>query len=409
MSRRWGGHGSGGGWRAGVYPLAGLVVLALGLGQVLSEPATPRLWLTVLGCVVAAGCAALLGTALLPAVLVVVGVDVAVQFGSGAPPFATFLATMLGVYALTRRGSRREMAIGFAVLAAGIGSMAATQIGSGADSAFGVVIISVYIAVAAGLGWWTRQRAAYTRLVQESAEALRRERDQAAALAAAAERGRLARELHDVVSHGVSLMVLQAEAAGEVLTSHPAKAAAGLDAVAETGRRAIADLRQMLGLLVASGPASAQGPAVQGPAVQGPAVQAPAAQGPAARGEGDLATLVSGMRHTGLTVELDEAGSSDDLPDAVRTAVYRVVQESLTNVVKHARATTVRVAVTHDALRTTVDVTDDGSARSSTTLPGHGLAGMSRRVEDLGGTLDAGRLEEGGFAVHAQIPTGPAT
>jgi len=358
-----------------------VVLVGLGLGQVLSAPATPRLWLTVLGLVVSAAAVAAFGIALLPAVLAVIGVDVVLQLVSGSPPFATFLATMIGVYALARHGSPRQIVIGFLALAAGIASMAVSQIGSGSDSVFGLVIITVYVAVAAVLRWLTRQRSAYTRLILERADALRRERDQVAALAAATERTRLARELHDVISHGVSLMVLQAEAAAEVISVDPTRSAAGLDAIADAGRRAIADLRYTLGLLTESETADLPR-------------------------ELDLTALATGLRQTGLAVELEEVGSSEDLPEPIRSTIYRVVQESLTNVVKHAQATSVRVAVKHETTGTTIDVTDDGTGRSSTTAPGsrRGLTGMSQRVTDLGGSFKAGALAAGGFGVHARIP-----
>lgn len=381
MSRRLRVPAWGSGWRVPIYPLMAVVLVGLGLGQVLSAPATPRLWLTVLGLVVSTAAVAAFGIALLPAVLAVIGVDVVLQLVSGSPPFATFLATMIGVYALARHGSPRQIVIGFLALAAGIASMAVSQIGSGSDSVFGLVIITVYVAVAAVLGWLTRQRSAYTRLILERADALRRERDQVAALAAATERTRLARELHDVISHGVSLMVLQAEAAAEVISVDPTRSAAGLDAIADAGRRAIADLRHMLGLLTESETADLPR-------------------------ELDLTALATGLRQTGLAVELEEVGSSEDLPEPIRSTIYRVVQESLTNVVKHAQATSVRVAVKHETTGTTIDVTDDGTGRSSTTAPGsrRGLTGMSQRVTDLGGSFKAGALAGGGFGVHARIP-----
>jgi signal transduction histidine kinase len=358
-----------------VYPVSGLAVAALGVIQLLlTQPRPPDLSLSI-GAVLLAGVAvAFLRVVPLPALLVVLAVDAGHQVLVGIPPFAAFLATIVAVFELTRAAGRWALLVGYAATLITVGVLLPYD-----DEPVKVLIPLAFFAVAAGIGALVRHIGAYWQVSDEKDDALDREREHRAGLAAAAERGRLARELHDVVSHGVSLMVLQAEAAQQILASRPDQAAAALDMVGMTGRRAMADLRNLLGVL-------------QSPTPDEPLV--------------DLATVVEPVRQTGLEVKLVETGEADGSPDEVRLVANRVVQEALTNVLKHANATAVTVTVRHDPGRLDVEVTDDGAGGhglGSSTGPGEGLADLRERVTALGGTLDAGPVERG-FRVHAALP-----
>ncbi len=364
------------------YPVLAVILAGLGVSQLLTG-ADEQLVVTLPAMALGAVGVSLLRRVLLVGLGMILAAAMIDQFAAGTPPFALFLATMTGVYAVARYGDRRTVLLGFGMVLATFAVLAISQIGAGTDGPFGIVIVLVYWAVVAAAGWATRQRAAYTRLVSERAAALEREREHLAELAAAAERARLAREVHDVVSHGVSLLVLQAEAAREVLASRPEQAALTLDAMADTGRRAVADLRQMLGLLRESG--------------SEPAV------------DGDLHTLIGPVRQAGLGVEL--VGVPATIPERLRPTVYRLVQEALTNVVKHAGAHAVTVTLEQSATLFAVDIVDDGRGAVDDgrgTGPGggsgRGVAGMAERVAELGGTFSAGACAGGGFRVHAELP-----
>ena len=215
----------------------------------------------------------------------------------------------------------------------------------------------------------------------------REQRDQRERIVAE-ERARIARELHDVVAHRVSLMTVQAGAAKTVAADDPEAAVRAMGAVEVAGRQALDELRHLLDVL------------------------RPAAAGDGTRpqpGLADLDHLVEQMRRAGLEVQLTSDGPLTGLPAPVELSAYRIVQESLTNVVKHAGAgarTAVRVA--NDGRCLSVEVTDDG--QGSTVLPGsgHGLVGMHERTQLLGGSLDVGPRAGGGFRVRALLPVHPA-
>jgi len=224
----------------------------------------------------------------------------------------------------------------------------------------------------------------------------------AAAVATSQERARIARELHDVVTHHVTAMVVQADAAQYLLPTTPDRAADGLVAISGTGRRALTELRYLLGVLEATGESASTG-------------RAPAL--------GRVGDLVEQARRSGQPVEWTEEGGRRDLPGAVELAAYRVVQEGLTNALKHAPGRPTAVRLRHGAEQLEAEVTTGGSGSSvatpSTPAPdrpatvegapaaGRGLAGLRERVRVLDGELEAGPTPDGGFRVRAQIPTAP--
>jgi len=234
-----------------------------------------------------------------------------------------------------------------------------------------------------------------------------------AEMAAARERARIARELHDVVTHHVTAMVVQADAAQFLLAEAPDRVAVGLGAISDSGRHALTDLQHLLGLLKASGDRPGDGPG--GPAPGEASYEADRVPGP-----GRLSDLVEQVRAAGQPVELTERGERRPLPSALELAVYRVVQEALTNALRHApgHGTFVRVHHGHDVIE--VDVTTEGApAGPAVPAPrplggggGHGLDGLRERVSVFGGELHAGALPDGGFGVRARIPApapAPAT
>jgi signal transduction histidine kinase len=249
----------------------------------------------------------------------------------------------------------------------------------------------------------------------ERAQRLELERDQQATLAAVTERARIAREMHDVVSHNIQVMVTLADAASLAQASDPDRAAEAIHEVSSTGRQALTDMRRMLGVL-RDEPAPAHTPAHGNDA--GSAAKAALANGNGSAsgrspyapqpGLGDLTTLVERVRGTGLDVVMRHVGAPFEVSPAAGLTVYRVVQEALTNALKHAQeARTVEVLLTFDDPDVAVSVTDDG--RSLVAVParqgggGHGLAGMAERASAFGGTLAAGPRVGGGWEVKALL------
>jgi signal transduction histidine kinase len=249
----------------------------------------------------------------------------------------------------------------------------------------------------------------------ERAQRLELERDQQATLAAVTERARIAREMHDVVSHNIQVMVTLADAASLSQASDPDRAAEAIHEVSSTGRQALTDMRRMLGVLrdepAAQTPADRSGSSGGSPAavlangngnVNGRTPYAPQP------GLGDLAALIERVRGTGLDVTVQRAGVPFELSSAAGLTVYRVVQEALTNALKHAEdAHAVEVLLTFADPDVAVRVTDDGqnlvAVPARPTGGGHGLAGMAERAGAFGGTLAAGPRPAGGWEVEALL------
>ncbi|MFJ7945355.1 sensor histidine kinase [Streptomyces sp. NPDC096354] len=215
-------------------------------------------------------------------------------------------------------------------------------------------------------------------------------------VATAAERARIARELHDVVTHHVTAMVVQADAAQFVLTSAPQRAGEGLAAVSDSGRRALTELRYLLGVLEATGDSAS----------------ADAARAGRAPTLGRVGDLVEQARRSGQPVEFTEQGEQRPQAVDVELAAYRVVQEALTNAMKYAAGQSTRILLRHGEKRIQIAVTTDQpvtspAARKPGAGGGRGLGGLRARVQMLDGELEAGPLPEGGFEVRATIPSKP--
>jgi signal transduction histidine kinase len=253
----------------------------------------------------------------------------------------------------------------------------------GPDSAFGLYGVLLIVAVLIGVNIGNRKR--YLEALIDRAAQLARERDQQAQLATAAERARIAREMHDIVSHSLTVMVTLAEGSAAQVPSDPQRAEEVMRQVAETGRHALTDMRRMLGVLNEGDETAELAPQ-------------PSAD--------DLATLIERFRAAGLPITFSVSGVAPSDP-GMQLTVFRVVQESLTNVLRHARdATIVGVAIDYSPGTVTVGVYDDGTGRGAETQgAGRGLVGMRERVSLYGGGLESGPRPSGGWSVRARFDT----
>ncbi|MEV0276857.1 sensor histidine kinase [Streptomyces sp. NPDC050610] len=263
----------------------------------------------------------------------------------------------------------------------------------GWQSVVAVVFVTVPFVLAWVLGDSVRTRRAYWAQLQERADRLEKEREAQSRMAVAAERARIARELHDVVAHNVSVMVVQADGAAYVLDASPEQAKQALETISGTGRQALAEMRRLLGVLRTE--ESSEG----GEYVPQPDVE-------------QINDLVEQVRTAGMPVDFRVEGSPRPLPSGVELTAYRIVQEALTNTRKHGGpdvGASVRLTFFDDGLGLLVE--DDGRGAQHELYEeggadgmGHGLIGMRERVGMVGGTLDAGPRPGGGFRISALLP-----
>jgi signal transduction histidine kinase len=254
---------------------------------------------------------------------------------------------------------------------------------------YDAVFASGMIAAALGLGLYTGTRRAYLAELRDRADRLERERDQQAALAVAAERARIAREMHDIVAHHLTVMTTLAEAAIAASATSPERATEVMRSVAVTGRRALADTRKLLGVL-RQRPGQDPGEALQ------PVPDL-----------AQLDTLIEQVRSAGLDTSLEIRGQAPDMPAGVQLAVYRLVQEALTNTLKHGGADAralVRLRYLPGELLVDVDDDGSGSAAPAPAGVGDGLPGMAERIRAYGGDVRAGPRQPAGWAVSARLP-----
>jgi signal transduction histidine kinase len=232
------------------------------------------------------------------------------------------------------------------------------------------------------IGSGTRSRRAYLAELRARAVDREREQGQRAVLAVAAERGRISRELHDVVAHGLSVMVIQAQGGAAALDNRPADTRAALDAIVKTGRDSLADMRRVLGTVGEVDDAWHPQPGLAG-----------------------VPALLAQVREAGTAVRLRIDGAAVPLPSAVDLSAYRIVQEALTNTMNHASAgASAEVVITYTAWVVYVEVSDNGLGLGPGDGLGNGLRGMHERAKLLGGSLDAGPGPLGGFTVRAALP-----
>jgi signal transduction histidine kinase len=244
-------------------------------------------------------------------------------------------------------------------------------------------------AAAWGLGTYARSRREYTSVIEERASLLDREREVLAREAVADERARIARELHDIVGHALSLIVIQSGGAQRVFESKPELARESLASIESTGREALTDMERMLGMLRASGVADE-----------------PLSPQPGVSDVDDLAARVS---RAGLPVEVRVEGTPVSLPPSVDLSAYRIIQEALTNTLKHAGPAHAYVNIRYERHSLDLEIVDDGPGNPAVSADDHrgggrGLIGMKERVSLFGGELTAGLRPEGGFRVHVRLP-----
>jgi len=304
---------------------------------------------------------------------------------SGLPPEILVLVILVAVYSVAAYGDRWVSLAGLA--AAELGS-AAVQLTPGRFNAPTVVTNALVIGAAWLLGHFVGVRRAYTARLEQTAE-LERARAELARRAVAEERLRLARELHDVVAHSISVIAVQSGVGAHVADTQPEEAAKALAAIEATSRAALTELRRLLGVLRQEGEP------------QGSLAPVP--------GLADLDTLLAEVAKAGLGVRLRVEGTPSPLPAGVDLSAYRIVQEALTNVVKHAGPARAQVTIGYHDQDVTVEVTDDGQGVAAPTgdgqaRVGHGLIGMRERVAVFGGDLEAGPRPGGGFRVAARLP-----
>jgi len=284
---------------------------------------------------------------------------------------------------------RRRWHVSGRVLAGSLLFVLGLAVGLVGGRAGDVVPMAVWLAVGFGVGYFVSRRAEQARQAWEVTRVLAAEQERQTARAIEDERARIARELHDVVAHGLSVIVVQAGA--ERRSLHGAKVDeasidAALGSIERAGREALVDLRRLLGLLRRT--------------------DEPVALSPQP-GLAQLDDLLSSVREAGLQVEVEVSGDRSALPPGLDLTAYRIVQEALTNVLKHANARCVRVCVAFERNHLDLVVSDDGSAGPRDGLAGtgsgHGLIGMRERVNVFGGTISAG-ADGGGWTVHARLP-----
>jgi signal transduction histidine kinase len=231
---------------------------------------------------------------------------------------------------------------------------------------------------------------------------LERERDQQALIAAAEERTRIAREMHDVVAHSLSVMVTLSEGAARKQAVDPPRAAEAIRQVSATGREALDEMRRLLGVLRTESKPAAGNELAAG---SEPAAEGGTGERRPQPGVAQLGRLLDQVRVTGLAVTSVLTVTPEDMSPGAELTVYRIVQEALTNTLKHAAGPAeVRIAIARRLGEVIVDVHDDGAARPGRPRDGHGLTGMSERAAVYGGTVSAGFDPAGGWRVQARLP-----
>jgi signal transduction histidine kinase len=314
------------------------------------------------------------------------------RIGFGFAPFP--LGPAIAFYTIIDRCGPAWRRITVLVVAIGI---TVSQTGPGHSQPYDVIFQVFLFLTAWAAGVLSRTKRARLQAAQARADRAEAQLDQQAARAAAAERTRIARELHDVVAHHVSLMAVQAEAASSLLPGRPEQARQSVQVIGDTARQALTELRRLLGVLRA--PAE------------------PPQTAPSAR-LADLAAVLDQVRGAGLPVELDVEGAPYPLAPSIDLTAYRIVQEALTNTLRHAAASGACVTLRYEPGYLTVAVTDHGPPRQVATADGRaepggrgslagsgfGLAGIAERVASCGGNLTVGPTAGDGFAVAARLP-----
>ena len=296
--------------------------------------------------------------------------------------FQPFVALVLTAYSVGSRAEGRRALWVPPVLAAAAIPVFVAAVAHG-QAAGNAIPSFVWLLAAWAVGRSVRSWRQKSVALQLANRELEEQRELQAQAAVTVERGRIARELHDVVAHNVSMMVVQAGAAARVLDGDQPDVRNALEVIAGTGRETVDEMRALLGVL-----RSDDGPAALKPQP----------------GLADLDQLVSGVREAGLPVTLRIEGAPRPLPQALDLSAYRIVQEALTNALKHAGPAQAQVTVRYEDGLVTLEIADTGRRPQGARGPGHGLVGMRERAAMFGGELEAARADGGGFTVRARLP-----
>ena len=313
------------------------------------------------------------------------GYALAVVLGVPADePLVPMLAPLLALYSLGAHGTRETILAGGAVA---ISAYAVASLAGPDQGTFGFIAISLGVVGAVGVGRAVRELGFETDLLEARTSRLERERDEMAQVAVAEERARIARELHDVIGHSISVMGVQAGAVRRRLTPGQEAERDALLGVERVGREAVDEMQRLLGLLRANGeePAASTGLTTE-----------------------RVEEIAADMRRAGLDVDLRVEGDLQGLSPGRALSAFRILQEALTNALKHAPGARVDVLVGRTPSELRIEVVDDGdlAAADSHRAGGHGLVGMRERAALYGGTLEAGPRAGRGFAVVARLPEG---
>jgi signal transduction histidine kinase len=297
---------------------------------------------------------------------------------------AADVALLIALYTVAAHEPRTKALAAAAILE--LGAILAASADGGVREFIGLSALSVAAGV---LGTSVRHRRALLASLEDRAARLELERDQQGLIAAAAERARIARELHDIVAHNLTVMIALADGAVFAAGRTPEKATSAMETVSATGRQALGEMRRLLGVLREDESSTL---------VPQPGVP-------------QIDQLVEQVRAAGLPVTLEVAGDGRALPTGAQLTVFRLVQESLTNCLKHAGASAVaRVRLRYAADGVDVEITDNGSSRQRLAdSGGRGLDGMRERAAVYAGTVEAGPRVDGGWRVHARLSLEPAS
>ena len=304
--------------------------------------------------------------------------------GPQQPPFEPFVAGIVVCFALGFHGGRRGLRIGVAAFAAIVAVGTAIAYATGDPSLGNGLPAVIWWLAAIGIGRGLHERQALVDLLRDRTARLESDRERDLAEAAMEERARIARELHDVIAHAVSVMVVQAGAERRMLDASQARTAEALVTIERSGREALGELRRLLGVLRARDRSEKLAPQ---PGLAG------------------LPDLIADARGAGQMVDCRVEGGPLALPAGLDLTAYRIVQEALTNARKHAPGARTEVRLRWRPTELQIEVVDDGPGRSSRSNgTGHGLIGMRERAALYGGTLAAAPGRAGGFHVRAQLP-----
>jgi signal transduction histidine kinase len=303
----------------------------------------------------------------------------------GLPPVFLGPAILVPVYTVAAYRDRPGSLVGLAVVEAGVAVVQLTPGGTGAATWLGNTLV---LAAAWLLGHFVHDRRVYATQLEQRTAQLEEARQELARRAVAEERLRIARELHDVLAHSMSVIAVQSGVGGHVAATQPEEARKALAAIEATSRTTLNELRRLLGVLREDEPQAGLAPV---PGLAG------------------LDALLAEMGRAGLAVKLRIEGAPAEVPAGIDLSAYRIVQEALTNVLKHAGAARAQVVIGYGDKEITIEVTDDGPNAAPKALvdrldTGHGLIGLRERVALFGGDFEVGQQPGGGFRVAARLP-----